>query len=67
MTDPSDFKRSQIVSMAGASVTKTAQTLNISRGTVSKVIKAFEKHGKHLHYSAIPEGKKSFLIGIVVL
>ena len=50
MTDLSDFKKGQDVGarMAGASVTKTAQMLNISRGTVSKVMTAFEKHSKIL-------------------
>ena len=48
MADTSDFKRCQIVDacMVGASVTKTAQMFGISRGTVSKVMIAFEKKRK---------------------
>ena len=48
MTDLSDFKKDQNVGapMVGASVTKTAQMFNISSGTVSKVIIAFQKEKK---------------------
>ena len=48
MADLSDFKRSQIVGacMVGASVTKTVQMFGISRGTISKVMIAFEKEKK---------------------
>ena len=48
MGDLSDFQKGQIVDpwMAGATVTETAQLLGISRGTVSKVMAAYEKEGK---------------------
>ncbi|XP_076052817.1 uncharacterized protein LOC143032232 [Oratosquilla oratoria] len=48
MADLSGFKRGQIVGarMAGASITKTTELLGISRGTVSKVMTAFEREGK---------------------
>ncbi|XP_076049271.1 uncharacterized protein LOC143029942 [Oratosquilla oratoria] len=48
MADLSDFKRGQIVGarMAGTSITKTAELLGVSRGTVSKVMTAFEREGK---------------------
>ena len=48
MADLSDFQRGQIVGarMAGASVTETARMLDVSRGTVSKVMTAFEREGK---------------------
>jgi transposase len=43
-----DFEREQIVgaSLAGASVTKTATLLGVSRTTVSKVMAACTNHGK---------------------
>jgi transposase len=48
MGDFSDFGKGQIVGarLAGASVTKTATVLVVSKATVSKVILAFTKHGK---------------------
>ncbi|XP_076037857.1 uncharacterized protein LOC143023221 [Oratosquilla oratoria] len=48
MADLSDFKRDQIVGarMAGANITKTTELLGVSRGTVSKVMTAFEREGK---------------------
>ena len=43
-----DFKIGQIFGtrMSGASVTKTAKLFGVTRSTVSKVIKAFEKKKK---------------------
>ena len=48
MADLSDFQRGQIVGarMAATSVTETARMLDVSRGTVSKVMTAFEREGK---------------------
>ena len=48
MASLSDFKRSQIVGarMVGGSVTKTVHMFGISRGTVSKVMIAFQKEKK---------------------
>jgi hypothetical protein len=48
MGDLSDFERGQIVGarLAGASVTKTATALALSRATVSKVLPTFTNHGK---------------------
>jgi predicted transcriptional regulator len=43
-----DFERGQIFGacLAGASVTKPATLLGVSRVTVSKVISAYKNHGK---------------------
>jgi predicted transcriptional regulator len=43
----SDFDRGQIIdaSLAGASVTKTATLLGVSRATVSKVMPAYMSQG----------------------
>jgi transposase len=48
MGDLSNFERGQIVGarFAGASVTKTATLLGVSRATVSKVVSAYTSHGK---------------------
>jgi len=48
MGDLSDFKRGQTVGahLAGASVTKTAAVLSVSRASVSKIITAYTNHGK---------------------
>jgi predicted transcriptional regulator len=42
------FQRGQIVGvrLAGASVTKTATLLSVSRAALSKVMKAYTNHGK---------------------
>ncbi|KAL7884043.1 hypothetical protein AOLI_G00068130 [Acnodon oligacanthus] len=48
MKQLTEFERGLIVGarMAGASVTRTAELLNVSRGTVSKVLTAFAKYGQ---------------------
>jgi len=48
MGDLSDFQSRQIVGagLAGASVTKTATVLGVSRTTVSKSMTAYTNHGK---------------------
>jgi transposase len=47
MGDLSNFERGQIgASLAGASVTKTATLLDVSRATVSNVMLAYTNHEK---------------------
>jgi transposase len=48
MVDLSDFKSGQIVGahLAGASVTKMATLLCVSRAAISKVMTAYTNHGK---------------------
>jgi transposase len=48
MGDLFDFERRQIVGarLAGASMTKTATLLGVSRVTISKVMLAYMNHGK---------------------
>jgi hypothetical protein len=48
MEDLSDFERGQIIGarLVGASVTKTATLLDVSRATFSKVMSAYTIHGK---------------------
>jgi predicted transcriptional regulator len=48
MGDMSDFEREQIICarLAGASVTKIATLLGVSRATVSEVMSAYMNHGK---------------------
>jgi transposase len=48
MGDLSDFERGQVVGtrLTGASMTKTAILLGVSRATLSKVMSAHTNHGK---------------------
>ena len=65
MADLSDFKRGQIVvpRMTGAIVTITAELFGVASCTVSKVMTAFEKEGKHL--SQTLEESESYQIGTI--
>jgi IS30 family transposase len=53
MGDLSDFERGQIVAarLAGASVTKTATSLGVSRATVSEVTSTYTNQRKTKSYS----------------
>jgi transposase len=61
--DLSDFERGQIIGvhLVGASVTKTATLLGVSRVTVSKVILAYTNLGKTASTKR-SSGRKSTLI-----
>jgi transposase len=63
MGDSSNFERGHIVGaqLAGASVTKTATLLGVSRATVSKVISAYSymNHGKTISAKRYSERKST--------
>jgi predicted transcriptional regulator len=63
MGDLSDFERGQIVGahLTGASVTKTATLLGVSRAAVSKVMLAHKNHRKTTSAKR-SSGRKSALI-----
>jgi transposase len=67
MGDLSDFERGQIVGarLAGASMTKTATSLDVSRATVSKVMLAYTNHGKTTS-AKMNSGRKSTLTERVI-
>jgi transposase len=67
MEDLSDFERGQIVGarLAGASMTKTATLLGVSRATVSEVMSACMNYGKP-RSAKRNTGRKSTLTETVV-